>query len=167
MHATQAKRLILPRSTPPPPISPNTHRSLLAGWDFLPHHNLSLHVGCSREYENLVMRYSSDEMKIKSESEVAQLCPTLCDPVDCSPPCSSVHGVFQARVLEWVAISFSRGSSWPRDQTQVSRIVSKMLYCLSHQGSLCILKQDSGIFTGIQKYPAPTKKNSQYLASNK
>ena len=51
----------------------------------------------------------------ESESEVAQLFPTLCDPVDCSPPCSSVHGIFQARVLEWVAISFSRGSSQPRD----------------------------------------------------
>ena len=68
-------------------------------------------------------------------SEVAQSCPTLCDPVDCSPPRSSVHGIFQARVLEWVVISFSRGSSWPRDRTQVSSIVSKMLYHLSHQGS--------------------------------
>ena len=43
-------------------------------------------------------------MKVKSESEVAQSCPTLLDPVDCSPPVSSVHGIFQARVLEWVAI---------------------------------------------------------------
>ena len=43
----------------------------------------------------------------ESESEVAQLCPTLCDPMDCSLPGISVHGVFQARVLEWVAISFS------------------------------------------------------------
>ena len=46
-------------------------------------------------------------MKVKSESEVAQLCPTLCDPMDCSLPGSSIHGIFQARVLEWVAISFS------------------------------------------------------------
>ena len=45
------------------------------------------------------------------ESEVTQLCLTLCDPVDCSPPGSSVHGIFQAKVLDWVAISFSRGSS--------------------------------------------------------
>ena len=43
-----------------------------------------------------------------SESEVAQSCPTLFDPVDCSPPGSSVHGILQARILEWVAISFSR-----------------------------------------------------------
>ena len=45
-------------------------------------------------------------MKVKIESEVAQSCPTLCDPMDCSPPGSSVHGFLQARVLEWVAISF-------------------------------------------------------------
>ena len=46
-------------------------------------------------------------MKVKSESEVAQLCPILNDPMDCSLPGSSVHAIFQARVLEWVAISFS------------------------------------------------------------
>ena len=55
-------------------------------------------------------------------SKAAQSCPTLCDPTDCSPPGSSVRGIFQARVLEWVAISFSRGSSQSRDQTQVSSI---------------------------------------------
>ena len=60
-----------------------------------------------------------------TESEVAQLCLTLCDPIDCSPPWSSVHGIFQARILEWVAISFSRGTSRPRDQTRVSRIVGR------------------------------------------
>ena len=48
---------------------------------------------------------------VKSESEVTQSCPTLCNPMDCSPPASSIHGIFQARVLVWVAISFSRGSS--------------------------------------------------------
>ena len=50
-------------------------------------------------------------------------CPTLCDPMDCSPPGSSIHGIFQARMLEWVAISFSRRSSQPRDWTRVSCIV--------------------------------------------
>ena len=44
----------------------------------------------------------------------------LCDPMDCSPPGSSVHGILQTRILEWVAIPFSRGSSWPRDQTHLS-----------------------------------------------
>ena len=53
---------------------------------------------------------------------VAQLRPTLCDSMDCSAPGSSVHGILQARILEWVVISFSRGSSRPRDQTRVSRI---------------------------------------------
>ena len=51
---------------------------------------------------------------------VAQSCPTLCDPMDCNPPGSSVHEIFQARILEWVAVSFSRGSSQPRDRTRVS-----------------------------------------------
>ena len=51
---------------------------------------------------------------------VAQSCLTLCNPIDCSPPGSSVHGILQARILEWVAISFSRGSSRPRNQTRVS-----------------------------------------------
>ena len=46
-------------------------------------------------------------MKVKSESEVSQLCPTLSDPMDCSLPGSSIHGIFQARVLEWIAIAFS------------------------------------------------------------
>ena len=55
--------------------------------------------------------------------EVAQSCPTLCEPMDCRLPGSSVHGIFQAIVLEWIAISFSRGSSQPRDRTQVSRVV--------------------------------------------
>ena len=50
----------------------------------------------------------------------AQLCPTLCNPLNCSPPGSSVHGIFQARILEWVAIASSRGSSLPWNQTQVS-----------------------------------------------
>ena len=58
----------------------------------------------------------------------AQLCPTLCDPIDCSPSGSSVRGIFQARILHWLAISFSRGFSWPRDQTHVSGI-----FCISRQ----------------------------------
>ena len=61
----------------------------------------------------------------ESESEFTQSCPTLCDPIDCSLPGSSVHGIFQARVLEWVAISFSRRVSQPRDWTRVSRTVGR------------------------------------------
>ena len=51
--------------------------------------------------------YSNTNCEELSESEVAQLCPTLCDPMDCGLPGSSVHGIFQARVLEWGAIAFS------------------------------------------------------------
>ena len=56
---------------------------------------------------------------------VAQLCLTLCDPMDCIPPDSSVHGILQGRILEWIAILFSRGSSWSRDQTKISCIVGR------------------------------------------
>ena len=58
-------------------------------------------------------------------SEVAQSCVTLYNPTDCSFPGSSVHGIFQARVLEWLAISFFRGSSWPRIWTRVSHIAGR------------------------------------------
>ena len=54
--------------------------------------------------------------------KVAQLYSTLCDPMDCSLPGSSVRGILQARILEWVTYPFSRGSSQPRDRTQVSSI---------------------------------------------
>ena len=64
-------------------------------------------------------------LESQSESEVAQSCPTLCDPMDCSLPDSSICGIFQARVLEWAAISFSRGSSRPRDRIQVPQIVGQ------------------------------------------
>ena len=56
---------------------------------------------------------------------VAQLSPTLCDPLDCSPPGSSVRGILQARILEWIAIPFTRGSSQPRNQTRVSCVASR------------------------------------------
>ena len=61
-----------------------------------------------------IVMYGCESWTIKkAESEVAQSCPTFCDPMDCSLPGSSLHGILQARVLEWVAISISRGSSWP------------------------------------------------------
>ena len=56
---------------------------------------------------------------------LSQSCPTLCDPMDCSLPASSVHGILQARILEWVAMTFSRGSSQPRNQTRVSCIAGR------------------------------------------
>ena len=74
------------------------------------------------------LQHHSSEVSIllyESESEVTQLCLTLCHPVDCSLPGSSVHGILQARILEWVVISFSRGSSRLRNPTWVSRIVGR------------------------------------------
>ena len=64
-------------------------------------------------------------MKVKSESEVAQLCLTLRDPMDCSLPGSSVHGIFQARVLEWVAITFSEGSPLGAHILRPSALIQK------------------------------------------
>ena len=67
-----------------------------------------------------------------------QLCLTLCDPMDCSLPGSSVHGIFQARILEWLAIHYFRGCSWHRDQTCISCISCfgrEILYLLHHLGS--------------------------------
>ena len=59
---------------------------------------------------------------------VTRLCPTLCNPMDCNLSSSSVHGISQARILEWVAISFSKGSSWPRGRTCISCICRWILY---------------------------------------
>ena len=66
----------------------------------------------------------------------AQLCLTLCNPMVCSPTGSSVHGISQARILEWVAMPFSRVSSQPRDQTWGLLHGRQFLYHLSHQGIL-------------------------------
>ena len=66
---------------------------------------------------------------------VTQSCPTLCDPVDCSPQGSSVHRIFQARILEWVAISCSKGSSQSRDWTFVSWVSWIAGRLFTHQGN--------------------------------
>ena len=66
-----------------------------------------------------------DNKRCRWVTVVTQLCPTLCNSVDCSSAGSSVHGVFQTRILEWVVIFSSRGSSWPRDQTRIPCIGSK------------------------------------------
>ena len=70
---------------------------------------------------------------------VAQLCPTLCDSIDRSMPGSSVHGILQERILEWITIPFSRGSSQLRDQTWDFCIAGGCFYYLRYQGSSKIL----------------------------
>ena len=76
---------------------------------------------------------------------VAQSCPTLCDPMDCSPPDYSVHGIFQARILEWVAISSSRGSFQPRDGTRVSCIAGGFfIISATKQAPMAAIKTSPG-----------------------
>ena len=70
-------------------------------------HQPPLSLGFSRQEHWSGLPFPSPMQEVKSESEVAQLCPTLSDPMDCGPPGSSIHGIFQARVLEWGAIAFS------------------------------------------------------------
>ena len=79
----------------------------------------------------------------ESESEVAHSCLTLCDTMDCSLSGSSLHGILQARILEWVAISFSRGSIQPRDQTQVSYIAGRCFTLCVYIGGLHITQAPS------------------------
>ena len=73
----------------------------------------------------------------------AQLCSILCDPMDCSWPGSSVHGIFQARILPQVAISFTRASSWPRDRSWVSCVScigrQMLFYCATWEGCMYVL----------------------------
>ena len=96
-------------------------------------------------------------------SEVAQSCPTLCDPVDCRPPGSSVHGILQAGILEWVAISFSRGSSWPRDWTQVSRIAGRRLNLWATREALSRWITYERITPNISKDSKPRKRAHQIV----
>ena len=70
-------------------------------------HQAPLSLGFSRQEHWSGLPFPFQCMKVKSQSEVAQSCPTLRDPMDCSPPGSTVHGIFQARVLEWDAFAFS------------------------------------------------------------
>ena len=71
---------------------------------------------------------------------VAQSCPILCDPMYCSPPGPSVHGILQAKILKWIAIPFSRGSSWPRDRIQVFCFTGRFFTFESHSNFMLYLK---------------------------
>ena len=86
----------------------------------------------------------------------AQLCPTLCDPMDCNLPGSSVHGIFQARILEWVAISFSSGSSWLRDL--VSPALTGWFFTTAPPGNLTCMLYDLGIPL-LHLYPREIKRH--------
>ena len=91
-------------------------------------------VGCI-SFSNLYIRYIHIIYTCVVCMLSCQSCLTLCNPMDCSPPGSSVHGVFQARILEWVAISYSRESFWPRNQTSLLQWQAESLP-RHHLGSL-------------------------------
>ena len=82
----------------------------------------------------------SSEKSVKVKVLVAQWCPTLCNPVDCSLPGSSVHGILQAGIPEWIAIPFSRGSSQPREATTENSALAVLNACrfLSCSTSFCL-----------------------------
>ena len=126
--------------TPPPPPPPPPHWAtrevpLLSfkicpqGFSLLP--IVLDQIAANGRYKTLLLSRANVwstfyvQSDVPCSCDVAQSCPTLCDPMDYSLPGSSVPEIFQARVLEWVAISFSRGSSWPRDRTWASRIAAR------------------------------------------
>ena len=143
----------------------------------LPSGNPGAALCLSRQVQHLVC----DSLRIPNVCcrSVAQSCLTLCNPMDCSPPGSSVHGVSQERILEWVAISSSRVSSWPRDRTHISFIASSLLHWqvdslpLSHQRrpSKCLLepKQNpqDGFYSwrpsGAGLYPGNKRPSKSFL----
>ena len=89
-------------------------------------------------------------MTVKSESAVAQSCPTLIDPMDCSLPCSSAHGIFQARVLEWGAIAFSKESE---SVTHSVVCDSASQWTIAHQAPLSLEFSRQGCWSGL---PSPS-----------
>ena len=90
--------------------------TLVPGWSLQAASSAQKTASCvSQDRNNLGISLVCCAKSLKS-------CPTLCNPMDCSPPGSSVHGIFQARILERVAMLSSKGSSWPRDQTHISYV---------------------------------------------
>ena len=113
---------------------------------------------------NLTSTFSV-QMQI-GKMKVAQSCPTLCNPMDCSPPGSSVHGILQKRILEWVVVPFSRGSSKPRDRTQASCIVGKFFTVWATREALCYYngcKKQQEIFMGIMHMSSPKMTGYLYI----
>ena len=104
-------------------------------------------LGFSRQEHWVGCHFLLQCMKVKSESEVAQSCPTLRNPMDCSLPGSSIHGIFQARVLEWGAIAFSKNHHsnvklWGGLETCVIYVSNKERIFLIYKELLCINKKN-------------------------
>ena len=110
-------------------------------------------------------------IKMKSESEVAQSCPTLSDPMDWSLPGSSVHGIFQARVLEWVAIAFSekeiKGIQIGKEEGKLSLLADDMiLYIESPKDSTRKLLELINEYSKVAGYKINTQKSLSFLYTN-
>ena len=99
----------------------NKFRALSQDYIIIKWHRLHLNSGLCNSRASALNIYTMLPLGTLSWSEVkvAQSCPALCDPMDCNPPSFSIHGIHQTRLLEWVTISFSGGSSQPRDRTWV------------------------------------------------
>ena len=107
----------------------------------------------------------NDQRRGESQSVSCSVCLTLCNTMDCSLPSSSVHGILQASILEWVAIPFSRESSQPRDGSQVSCVAGR-LYHLSHQGIPCRGKQASKLYMLKNVCHTPKDKQNPFFHSS-
>ena len=99
-------------------------------------------------------------MKVKSESEVAHSCPTLSDPMDCSPPGSSIHGIFQARVLEWGAIAFSVLNTSENEKVKVlvgqsCPALCNLMDCVAHQTPLSMGFSRQAYWSGLPFLSSP------------
>ena len=92
-------------------------------------------------------------MKVKSESEARSVVSSSFQPHDCSPSVFSVHGILQAGILEWLAVPFSRVSSWPRDWTLFSWIAGRFFTIWATREVWCRRYQDSGFLPSIANYP--------------
>ena len=96
-------------------------------------------------------------MKVKSESEVAQACPTLSDPMDCSPPGSSIHGIFQARVLECIAIAMTSSTYIRIIRAWASKI---------EQSRQLLLRLNDGVAVILTYFPFPVKCNAMDIMAS-
>ena len=101
---------------------------------------------------------------------VTKFCPTLCNPIDCSPPGFSVRGIFQIRTLEWAAISCSRESSWTRDQTHIFCTGRQILYCWATKEALSGIQKSQVLLylfyrhtTGLHPHLPSTSMSSSYF----
>ena len=122
-HGLQATKLLGPWGFPGKNTEVGSH-FLLPGTFLTQGSNLGL-PHCGQSLYHLSRQGSPKTCTAAAAAQPLQSCPTLCDPRDGCPPGSPIPGILQARTLEWVAISFSRGSSSPRDRTWVSHIVDR------------------------------------------